>query len=116
FIARGRGVTIHREGCPSIKALELKHPERIIEVDWGNTEDRLYPINISVSALDRPGLIRDITELFSKHKINVAGLNTQSRQGKANLLYTVEVRGGSDVRKVISAISELPEVHSVNRS
>ncbi|QPT39769.1 GTP pyrophosphokinase [Oligella ureolytica] len=116
FITRGRGVTIHREGCPSIKALELKHPERIIEVDWGNTEDRLYPINISVSALDRPGLIRDITELFSKHKINVAGLNTQSRQGKANLLYTVEVRGGSDVRKVISAISELPEVHSVNRS
>ena len=116
FITRGRGVTIHREGCPSLKALRLKHPERIIEVDWGNTDDRLYPINLSVSAFDRPGLIRDITELFSKHKINVAGLNTQSRQGTASLLYTVEVRDGEDVRKVINAISELPEVHSVNRS
>ena len=116
FITRGRGVKIHREGCPSLKALRLKYPERIIEVDWGNTDDRLYPINISVSALDRPGLIRDITELFSKYKINVAGLNTQSRQGTATLLYTVEIRNGDDVRKVISAISELPEVHSVNRS
>lgn len=116
FITRGRGVTIHREGCPSLKALRLKHPERIIEVDWGNTDDRLYPINIAVSAMDRPGLIRDITELFSKHKVNVAGLNTQSRQGAASLLYTVEVRDGEDVRKLINAISELPEVHSVNRS
>ncbi len=116
FITRGRGVTIHREGCPSLKALRVKYPERIIEVDWGNTDDRLYPVNIVVSAMDRPGLIRDITELFSKHKVNVAGLNTQSRQGAASLLYTIEVRDGEEVRKVINAISELPEVHSVNRS
>ena len=116
FITRGRGVTIHRDGCPSLKALRLKYPERIIEVDWGNTTDRLYPVNISVSAADRPGLIRDITELFAKNKINVAGLNTQSRQGQANLLYTVEVQDGDQVRKVLSAIGEMPEVHSVNRS
>lgn len=116
FITRGRGVTIHREGCPSLKALRLKHPERIIEVDWGNTDDRLYPVNISVTASDRPGLIRDITELFAKNKINVAGLNTQSRQGVANLLFTIEVQDGGQVRKVLSAISDMPEVHSVNRS
>ena len=116
FITRGRGVTIHREGCPSLKALRLKHPERIIEVDWGNTSDRLYPMTVSVSALERPGLIRDVTELFAKQKINVAGLNTQSRQGKLDLLYTVEVSDGEEVRKVINAISELAEVHSVNRS
>jgi GTP pyrophosphokinase len=116
FITRGRGVTIHREGCPSLKALKLKHPERIIEVDWGDTEDRLYPVGITVSASDRPGLIRDITELFAKHKINVAGLNTQSRQGTANLSFTIEIQNGDQVRKIISAISEMPEVHSVNRS
>ncbi|MDO5666223.1 MAG: bifunctional (p)ppGpp synthetase/guanosine-3',5'-bis(diphosphate) 3'-pyrophosphohydrolase [Alcaligenaceae bacterium] len=116
FITRGRGVTIHREGCPSLKALRLKHPERIIEVDWGNTSDRLYPVNVAVSASDRPGLIRDITELFAKNKINVSGLNTQSRQGVASLLFTIEVQDGEQVRKVLSAISEMPEVHSVNRS
>lgn len=116
FITRGRGVTIHREGCPSLKALRLKYPERIIEVDWGNTADRLYPVNVAVSASDRPGLIRDITELFAKNKINVSGLNTQSRQGTASLLFTIEVQNGDQVRKVLSAISEMPEVHSVNRS
>lgn len=116
FITRGRGVTIHREGCPSLNALKLKYPERIIEVDWGNTADRFYPVNIAVRASDRPGLIRDITELFAKHKINVAGLNTQSRQGVANLLFTVEIKDSDQVRKAVSAISEMPEVHSVNRS
>lgn len=116
FITRGRGVTIHREGCPSLKALKLKHPERIIEVDWGNTVDRLYPVNIAVSASDRPGLIRDITELFAKNKINVAGLNTQSRQGVASLLFTIEIQDGGQVHRVLNAISEMPEVHSVNRS
>ena len=116
FITRGRGVTIHREGCPSLKALQLKYPERIIEVDWGNTADRIYPVNIAVSASDRPGLIRDITELFAKHKMNVAALNTQSRQGVVNLLFTVEIKDGEQVLKVVNAIAEMPEVHSVNRS
>lgn len=116
FITRGRGVTIHREGCPSLKALKLKYPERIIEVDWGDTEDRLYPVGITVSASDRPGLIRDITELFAKHKINVAGLNTQSRQGTANLSFTIEIQNGGQVRKVMGALSEMPEVYSVNRA
>lgn len=116
FITRGRGVTIHRADCPSLKALKLKDPERIIEVEWGNTSEHLYPVKISVLAIDRPGLIRDITEIFAKHKINVAGLNTQSRQGMTNLQYTVEVHDGDQVRKVISTISEMPEVHSANRT
>lgn len=85
FITRGRGVTIHQSFLFELKALELTQAERIVEVDWGDTADRLYPVKVAVAALERPGLIRDITEMFAKAKINVAGINTQRRQSKVDL-------------------------------
>ena len=62
FVTRGRGVSIHRRDCHSYLALAEREPERVIEVAWGETSDTFYPVDISVRAHDRSGLLRDLSE------------------------------------------------------
>ena len=92
FVTRGRGVSIHRRDCHSYLALAEREPERVIEVAWGETSDTLYPVDISVRAHDRSGLLRDLSEVFARLRLNVVGVNTQSRQSLAHMVFTVEAR------------------------
>ena len=78
FVTRGRGVSIHRSDCHSYLALAAREPERVIEVAWGETPaDTFYPVDISVRAHDRSGLLRDLSEVFARLRLNVVGVNTQ---------------------------------------
>lgn len=115
FVTRGRGVSIHRADCPSYKALAEREPERVIEVAWGKTSDSYYPVDISVRAQDRPGLLRDLSEVFARQRLNVVGVNTQSRQSLAHMVFTVEVRGGESLHKALDALGEVAGVTSAAR-
>ena len=97
FVTRGRGVSIHRSDCHSYLALAAREPERVIEVAWGETSDTFYPVDISVRAHDRSGLLRDLSEVFARLRLNVVGVNTQSKQSLAHMVFTVEVRGGESL-------------------
>jgi (p)ppGpp synthetase, RelA/SpoT family len=115
FVTRGRGVSIHRSDCASYAALAQRHPERTIEVAWGDTGDTVYPVDVDVRAHDRPGLLRDLSEVFARQRLNVVGVNTQSRQSLAHMVFTVEVRDGAQLARVLSAISEVPGVAQARR-
>ena len=69
FVTRGRGVSIHRRDCHSYLALAEREPERVIEVAWGETSDTFYPVDISVRAHDRSGLLRDLSEVFARLRL-----------------------------------------------
>ncbi len=107
FVTRGRGVSIHRHDCPAYAALTVRHPERVIEVDWGDTGEAVYPIDISVHAPDRSGLLRDLSEVFSRLRLNVVGVNTQSRRSLAHMIFTIEVKNGEQIARALSALNEL---------
>jgi len=115
FVTRGRGVSIHRTGCRSYQALAAREPERVIDVAWGDTAETFYPVDISVHAHDRSGLLRDLSEVFARQRLNVVGVNTQSRQSLAHMIFTVEVRGGESLGKALAALSEVPGVTSAVR-
>jgi len=115
FVTRGRGVSIHRKGCRSYQALAEREPERIIDVAWGDTSETFYPVDISVHARDRSGLLRDLSEVFARLRLNVVGVNTQSRQSLAHMIFTVEVRGGESLNKALAALSEVSGVSSAVR-
>ncbi len=115
FVTRGRGVSIHRIGCRSYQALAAREPERVIDVAWGKTSETFYPVDISVHAHDRSGLLRDLSEVFARQRLNVVGVNTQSRQSLAHMIFTVEVRGGESLGKALAALSEVPGVTSAVR-
>ncbi|MDR2637869.1 MAG: bifunctional (p)ppGpp synthetase/guanosine-3',5'-bis(diphosphate) 3'-pyrophosphohydrolase [Zoogloeaceae bacterium] len=109
FVTRGKGVSIHRADCANFQHLAALHPERVIETEWGGAEaSGIFATDIIVDAYDRQGLLRDISEIFAKEKINVIGVNTQSRQGKARMNFTVEVKNLAQLQHTLGLI------HGVN--
>ncbi len=117
YITRGRGVTIHRRDCSNILRLKNGDRERLIDVEWGGHVDRTYPVDIHIVAYDRTGLLRDITALLSNEKINVLAVNTTSDKsdGKASMDLTLEITDISQLSRVLSRLSEVPNVAEVQR-
>ena len=115
FVTRGRGVSVHRSDCPSFGVLVQKQPERVIDVAWGKTGDSFYPVDLSIRAQDRSGLLRDLSEVFAKLRLNVVGVNTQSKGSLAHMVFTVEIRDGSELQRALSSLSEVTGVISAIR-
>ncbi|WP_454006667.1 RelA/SpoT family protein [Alcaligenes sp. Marseille-Q7550] len=110
FVTRGRGVSIHRADCKSYHELSLRHPERAISVDWGNTGDSLYPVDLAIDAQEHPNLLRDLSEVFARLRLNVTGINPHSRRSLTQMVFTIEVRDGEQIQKALTALNELPGV------
>jgi GTP pyrophosphokinase len=109
FVTRGRGVSVHRANCVNARALVRRSPERIIEVTWGKPGSD-YPTEIFVLALDRPGLLRDISEVFAREKLNVLGVSTLSQRGEARMQFTVQVPDAQTTRRTLALVQEVKGV------
>jgi len=119
YVTRGKGVSIHRDDCRNFQSLVGRHGERVIEVRWGVQkpgQTLLYPVEVSIEASDRQGLLRDISEVFAKEKMNVVGVQTQSVKGTAWMTFTVEVADASLLKKVIQAVKSVSGVGRVRRN
>jgi GTP pyrophosphokinase len=115
FVTRGKGVSIHRRDCPSFHELAVKAPERVIDVEWGGADGAVYPVDVTVEAADRQGLLRDISEVFAKEKMNVIGVQTSTVKGTAWMTFTVEVADASRLAKVLSLVGEVAGVRRAKR-
>jgi len=119
FVTRGKGVSIHRVECANFRNMTARSPERTIEAAWGAGEDsaaeRVYPVDVQVEASDRQGLLRDISELLSRQRINVTAVKTQSKSGMASMRFTLELAGGGSLRKILALLGEVMGVVSAKR-
>ncbi len=116
FVTRGKGVSIHRQDCKNFLEMEKKAPERVIQTNWGTpAPDTVYPVDIYVLAGDRQGLLRDISDVFMREKINVIGVRTQSNKGQARMSFTVEIASTESLGKAMQLISEVSGVMQVKR-
>jgi GTP pyrophosphokinase len=116
FVTRGKGVSIHRVSCKNFAEMRAKSPERVIQTEWGAAEaDTVYPVDLFIMATDRQGLLRDISEVLSREKINVIGVNTQSSKGMARMTFTAEIRATEQLNKALSAIGEVSGVREARR-
>jgi GTP pyrophosphokinase len=117
FVTRGKGVSIHRATCKNFAEMRAKAPERVIVTEWGRgVNETVYPVGIFVLAGDRQGLLRDISEIFSREKLNVIGVNTQSAKGQARMTFTAEIGSTAQLQKALSAIAEVSGVLEARRS
>jgi len=119
YVTRGKGVSIHRDDCRNFQSLVTRHGERVIEVRWGIQkpgQTLLYPVEVSIEASDRQGLLRDISEVFAKEKMNVVGVQTQSVKGTAWMTFTVEVADASLLKKVLQTVKSVAGVGRVKRN
>jgi GTP pyrophosphokinase len=118
FVTRGKGVSIHRADCSNFRELAARNAERVIDVEWGKARGEgaaVYPVDVSVEAADRQGLLRDISEVFAKEKMNVIGVQTQSVKGTAWMTFTVEVADSARLNKVLGVVAEVKSVRSARR-
>ena len=119
FVTRGRGVSVHRADCPDFRHLAAQHPERVIVAEWGeqayDKEQSAFPVDITVQAMDRQGLLRDISELLLREKLNVTAVNTQSKKSIANMRFTLEVEGVTQLQRALARIREIKGVIAARR-
>jgi GTP pyrophosphokinase len=122
FVTRGKGISIHRVGCINFRTMAARNPERVISAQWGGRGEgstqasAVYPVDLMVDAGDRTGLLRDISDILSREKINVTAVRTQSKAGVAHMGFTVELTGTAALQKVLSLLREVPGVFSAKRS
>ena len=113
YVTRGRGVSVHRRDCNAFRDLQAREPERVIEVGWSTPATGhapAYPVDVGIEALDRQGLLRDISDVFAREKMNVIGVQTQSSKGWAWMTFTVEV---SDTQRLAHVLRQVQDVTGV---
>ena len=113
FITRIRGVTVHKQDCPSVRHED--EPERLVNVQWGK-EQQLYPVRIIMKAYDRVGLLRDVTALVSNEGVNIASVVTGDySNGTVTLSLTCHTTGLDQLNKLFSKLDGVHGCISVTR-
>ncbi len=118
FVTRGKGVSVHRADCSNFREMAVRSPGRVIDVEWGSSKSEgqaVYPVDVAVEAADRQGLLRDISEVFAKEKMNVIGVQTQSVKGTAWMTFTVEVNDSGRLARVLGVVADVQGVRSARR-
>jgi len=117
FITKGRGVSVHRTDCPNIQ--EDDFVERLIEVEWENDVipvRKEYPVDIEVSAFDRPGILNDVMHAVSETKTNILAVTGRADRDKiATIHLTIAISNISGLHKIVEKIKQLPDIYSVQR-
>ena len=118
YVTKGKGVAVHRADCSSFRQMAGRSPERVIPVEWGTpTGDKaaVYPVDVAVEAHDRQGLLRDISEVFAKEKMNVIGVHTQTLRNTAWMTFTVEVSDSARLAQVLAQVAQVSGVRATRR-
>ncbi len=125
YVTRGKGVAVHRTDCSNFRHMASMTPERVIPVEWGTpgTEGRpdksVYAVDVVVEAQDRQGLLRDISDVLAKQKVNVIGVSSQSTKGigdrRAFMTFTVEIDSAERLGIVLGLVAKVDGVDSARR-
>jgi len=119
FVTRGHGVSVHRADCSNFRTMAAKDGERVIDVEWGlpkkGADAPVYAVDVAVEAADRQGLLRDISDVFAREKMNVIGVQTQSIKGTAWMTFTVEIADAARLTQVLSVVTAVTGVRSARR-
>ena len=115
FVTRGKGISVHREDCASLKRLAERSPERLIDAQWGTKSAGAYSVDILVTASDRQGLLRDIGEALARERINVTAVRTQSRGDFARMRFSFDVADVAPRGRALATVKDVSGVIRVAR-
>jgi GTP pyrophosphokinase len=116
YVTRGKGVSIHRAGCSTLRSLVQKEGERLVDVAWGAPKSgAIYLMDVRVVGSERSGLLRDVSEVFSKEKVPVRNVQQHVTQGSSWITLTVVVQDGPQLAKVLAGVAQVSGVESARR-
>ena len=117
FITINSGITIHKHDCPNMLALPDQKRQRLIEVEWGQDARSVYPVEISLTAFQRTGLMQDVSTVLANQKINLLNINSNTNKAE-QMVYTkltIEIQKVDQLVVIIDKLSQLPNVQEVKR-
>lgn len=124
FITRGRGVTVHRRDCATFRRLVGQSPERAIDTSWDpaalaerppSGAERRYAVEVELRANDRQGLLRDVSEVFARDRMNVTAVNTLSRNQLALMRFTIEASDAGQLERTLATLRKITGVQDARR-
>ncbi len=112
YVTRGRGISIHRKDCPNFLQLNKQNPERIIDVNWGKNENFSYEIDVEIIAMDRSGLLRDVSSLLASENVNVLAANTHTnkKNHEVRMRLTLKINQGKQLKNALVKLNQLQSV------
>jgi guanosine-3',5'-bis(diphosphate) 3'-pyrophosphohydrolase len=116
FVTRGNGVSVHREDCVNLQHLLQSEPERLVSVRWSPREGSQFLVAIQVEALDRTGLLSDVTRTLSDQHVNILSATvTTTRDRVAFSKFTFEMGDPKHLGHVLRAVRNIDGVYDVYR-
>lgn len=117
YITQGRGISVHRSDCEQLAELKVHAPERIIDTVWGGSFAGNFILTLRVEALERSGLLKDITTLLANEKLKVSSMKSRSdyKRQISIMDFNIEVKNVDILSRIISRIEQIRDVVSVRR-
>ncbi|WP_295822342.1 bifunctional (p)ppGpp synthetase/guanosine-3',5'-bis(diphosphate) 3'-pyrophosphohydrolase [uncultured Microbacterium sp.] len=115
FVTRGSGVSVHRGDCTNVKSLK-EEPDRLIDVEWAPTTKSVFLVQIQVEALDRSGLLSDVTRVLSEHHVNILSATVSTTNDRLALSkFVFEMGDTVHLDRVLNAVRRIDAVYDVYR-
>src|SRR3954447_2003095 len=114
YISLGKGITIHREDCPNVKALK-RNEERFTPVEWDGSGTKSFRVQIAVHSWDRPRLLEDVARTFAEHGANIVSYGGGVEDQLAKNWYTAEVGDVKALRSLLNSLRGLDSVFDAYR-
>jgi GTP pyrophosphokinase len=115
FVTRGSGVSVHRDDCKNATALKLE-TERLVDVSWASSSKRMFLVQIQVEALDRSGLLSDVTRVLSEHHVNILSASVSTRTDRVALSrFVFEMGDPAALDHLLAAVKRIEAVYDVYR-
>ncbi len=115
FVTRGKGVTIHRKDCMNLDRLAID-AARLVDVEWKTEGDATSPVRLIIEAVDKPGILANLSALISSVNVNISHLAASSTQDKkAHLVFLLEVKDKNQLSGLTQKIVQMEGVLRVSR-
>jgi (p)ppGpp synthase/HD superfamily hydrolase len=117
YVSRGKGMVLHRDGCPNVLNWRNVEPERLVEVDWQAAENSRFETGVIIESLDRVGLLSDVTNIFAENRTFILGIHTRSNKGANTAVLRIDFEAASteQVASLITKLHALQDLLAVYR-
>jgi GTP pyrophosphokinase len=117
YITQGRGISVHRADCEQLAELRIHAPERIIDTVWGRGMGGSYILTLRVEALERGGLLKDITTLLANEKLKVTGMKSRTdyKRQMSIMDFDIEVQSIEALGRITARVEQVKDVITVKR-
>jgi guanosine-3',5'-bis(diphosphate) 3'-pyrophosphohydrolase len=115
FVTRGQGVSVHQATCHNVQSL-MNEPERMIDVEWAPSSKSVFLVQIQIEALDRSGLLSDVTRVLSEHHVNILSASVSTSDERLALSrFVFEMGDTTHLDRVLNAVRRIDAVYDVYR-